>query len=154
MRALLFLLVASLLGCATTSDTSARRNPAEAGLQFKVLSVDVVQLSAPPKSEVHKWYVEKLGISPNKYGSDEWQQFDIPGSSAFAINYSEDEPALLKQRFTVSFKVSDIKAAVKSMQSQGVKFLNVDNPIRESFWGYRATFQDPQGIYLQILEDK
>lgn len=162
-KAIGLIFVALLAGCATgkpkaeqgaSTKNDSRRKLAANDLPFKVIGVDVVQLSAPPKSGIHEWYVEKLGIAPNQYASEEWQQFDFSGSSAFAINYSETEPVLLKQRFVISFKVSDIKAAVTSMTSRGVKFLNPENPIYESFWGYRATFQDPRGIYLQILEDK
>lgn len=148
-------------GCAANKENlaanhgaKANRVVAETNLPFQVLSMDVVQVYAPAKSELHKWYVEKLGLAPNKWGSEAFQQFDLPAGSAFAVNYSEHEEQLKKQRFVVSFKVSDIKAAVKHMSQSGVKFLNPAQPIYESDWGFRASFKDPQGNLLQIIEAK
>ncbi len=53
-------------------------------------------------------------------------------------------------RVMLSFRVDDIEAEYTRLSAQGVRFIRV--PEKESWGGMVATFLDPDGNVLQLLE--
>ena len=62
----------------------------------------------------------------------------------------EDEQALVGRFSGVSFAVADIQVAFRQLQAGGVFFTGA--PERQAWGGWLATFEDPAGNRLQIVQ--
>jgi len=96
------------------------------------------------------FYRDIVGLKPN-IESVEFVVFGDPNAPAFALGtHSEvkgknNDPA----RHMVGFATDDIDAEVSRLKSKGVEF--VDDP--EKFDQVTvATFKDPEGNYVQLLQ--
>ena len=101
------------------------------------------------------WYNETLGLNTS-YDDGHWIEFQTPAaSSRFALDIVGDQPsAVEEQPIIICLRVADIEAAVKSLVERDVTFYNPANPIFDVGPTRVASFQDPQGNWLQLAERK
>ncbi|NHJ46711.1 MAG: hypothetical protein FK733_02875 [Asgard group archaeon] len=123
-----------------------------------IIGIDVVFIHVKNPEKMTKWYVEKLGLeigfsTPDK----DWQEFSLDENrptTRFALDYGGPDPSKVEQQpIMISFKVENIFDAIKYLGLKGVKFLGKDI-ISDVGPTLVATFQDPEGNYLQISQRK
>jgi extradiol dioxygenase family protein len=117
--------------------------------------IDIVFLHARNSKATAKWYRETLGLSIAFQTPDlSWQEFDMLGgpSARFAIEQASGDMSEVElQKIMISFRVNDIKAAVRSLEEKGVTFYG--NPkIREEGKSLYATLRDPEDNWIQLSQ--
>lgn len=119
-----------------------------------ILGIDVVFLHVKEPVKMAQWYKEKLGLdisyrSPN----NDWQEFtfnDNNITTRFALDYKGKKPSPIEQQpIMLSFLVDDIEIAVEKLELKGIEFIG-KNKIVNIDSSLVATFQDPEGNYLQL----
>ena len=110
--------------------------------------------SKNPK-KLQEWYVENLGLKPDKAGYIyfKWADLDTPGYTLWAP-FPEDtkyfEPS--KAEFMINFVVSDIDQFVEVLRGKGV---DVDKRgIEDTEQGKFAWCMDPEGNRIELWEPK
>ena len=97
--------------------------------------------------EMGKFYKEILGCTQDENGL-----WDLGGLKLGFDRHSQAaEKALEPFRCMVTLTVDDINKTVKELQAKGVKFIRM--PGQEFWGGWFATFQDPDGNYLQLFQN-
>jgi len=119
-----------------------------------ILGVDVVFLHTPHQ-QLREWYQDKLQLKPG-YGDDHWQEFSMPQGSRFALDFTGYPRSMIeKQAVMISFQVADIHEAVALLQERAVRFAETpDGVVFDAGPSLVATFQDPDGNWLQISQRK
>jgi hypothetical protein len=119
-----------------------------------IKGIDVVFIHTPHK-ELGDWYAKTLGLDPG-YRDEHWREFAVENGSRFALDFTSYPKSVVeKQPIMVSFKVDDIHAAVEDLSSKGVKFYpSKEETIFDVGPGFVATFQDPDGNWLQLSQPK
>lgn len=100
-----------------------------------------------------QFYQEVLGLTPS-FGGDDGAEFQVGPVRVGLWQHSEIHgPARDPDRIIMNFLVDDCAAVYESLRSKGVEFIK--SPTDEQ-WGSRvarlATFRDPDGNLLQLLE--
>ena len=116
--------------------------------------IDVVFIHSD-NPELADWYREKLELN-TIYNDGHWIEFMIPkDSSRFAIDIVPDQPSLIEQQpIIISLRVNDIYTAVNTLINRGVAFYHSESPIFDVGPTLTASFQDPQGNWLQLSQRK
>jgi len=123
-----------------------------------ILGIDVVFIHVKNPEMMTKWYQEKLGIdigysTPNL----DWQEFNLPEKrlpARFALDYSGPNPSKIEQQpIIISFRVADIYKAVAELEGRGIEFTGTEK-VFDVGPTFVATFQDPEGNYLQLSQRK
>ncbi len=119
-----------------------------------IKGIDVVFIHTPHK-ELGDWYTKILGLEPG-FHDGHWQEFVIENGSRFALDFtSYPQSVIEKQSIMVSFVVDDINVAVEHFSSTGVKFYPTkEETIFDVGPAFVATFQDPDGNWLQLSQTK
>jgi len=123
-----------------------------------ILGIDVVFIHVKDSELMAKWYQEKLGLDIKNTTTDlSWQEFALSENQAptrFALDYGGPNPSLIEQQpIIISFKVADIYKAVNELEKRGVIFSG-SQKVLDVGPTLVATFQDPEGNYLQISQRK
>ena len=123
-----------------------------------IKGIDVVFIHVKNPELMAKWYREKLGLEIGFSTPDKgWQEFYLNENrpvTRFALDYGRgDLSPIEKQPIIISFKVEHIEIAVKKLEKKGLVFLG-ENKITDVGTSLVATFQDPEGNYLQISQRK
>jgi predicted enzyme related to lactoylglutathione lyase len=123
-----------------------------------IKGIDVVFIHAKNPDLMVKWYEEKLGLKIGFSTPDKgWQEFELDDKRSvtrFALDYCGADPSPIeKQPIIISFKVEYIEIAVKKLEKKGVEFIG-KNKITDVGSSLIATFQDPEGNYLQLSQRK
>ncbi len=108
--------------------------------------------SKNPK-ELQQWYVENLGLKPDKEGYIYfmWDDLRVPGYTLWApfpadTKYFQPSPAA----YMINFVVSEIDQFVEELRSKGV---DVDERgIEETEQGKFAWCMDPEGNQIELWE--
>lgn len=103
------------------------------------------------------FYRDVLGSAP-AYESTHWTSFRV-GSGTFALHWTEGSPVPPVPRdphgphagATVTLRVEDCHKAFEALKRRGVKFLS---GVEEQPWGDLATFEDPDGNVLKLMQPK
>lgn len=108
--------------------------------------------SEHPSRLVH-FYQEVLGLTP-VFGGEDGAEFRLGGVRIGLWQHSAIRgPARDPDRIILNFLVDDCGAAYQALSSKGVAFIK---PPTDEDWGGRvvrlATFRDPDGNLLQLLE--
>ena len=96
------------------------------------------------------FYGKVLGLSPHSVKSDfvayKW------GNTKFSIGQHSEISGESKDpyRIMLNFDVSDIKLLCQKLTGKGVRFIR--KPEREHWGGVVATFNDPDGNIIQLLQ--
>ncbi|MFX1252848.1 MAG: VOC family protein [Promethearchaeota archaeon] len=123
-----------------------------------IIGIDVVFLHIRNPKMMVRWYKEKLGLEIGFQTPDlSWQEFDLPPTrppTRFALDYPASDLSIVeKQPIVISFKVLNIYKVVTELKAKGIKFFGspVIQDVGPSLY---ATFQDPEGNWLQISQRK
>ena len=125
-------------------------------MRFLILGIDVIYLHARDAETTSRWYEEVLGLKVKFKTPDHgWQEFDFEEtpSTRFAIESAPilDASPVEQQGIMISFRVGDVDQAVDILEKKGVEFFG--NPkIKEEGVSRFATFQDPEGNWLQLSQ--
>ncbi len=103
-----------------------------------------------------KWYEEVLGFKVKfKTSDNNWQEYDFQRSPStrFAVEDAPllDTSAVEQQGIMISFRVNDVEKAVYELEKLGVEFFGTPK-IREEGVSRFATFQDPEGNWIQLSQ--
>ena len=101
--------------------------------------------------EMVRFYQDVLGLSLHSHHGD-FVAFELrPGVRLNLGRHNQVHgKAQDPYRIMVHLKVDDIHAVATRLKDQGAVFLR--DPEQESWGGWVATFQDPDGNILQLLE--
>lgn len=108
-----------------------------------------INLTSEQPEALTTWYREVLELEQSDFG--EWA-FKV-GESAYIVIDGHSETvgrAQEPQRVLINFVVADIDADYRRLQVKGVEFIR--QPEREPWGASIATFLDPDGNYLQLIE--
>ena len=101
-----------------------------------------------------QWYIEKLRLVPD-FGSEEmrWQEFCAGDSkTTVSINQIPKKPKKApRKQATIVFRCDNIQQTVAELKKKGVKFsggIVDEGPV------LIATFSDPEGNVMQVVEAK
>lgn len=96
------------------------------------------------------FYLETLGLTPrgekDGFINFEWGEFRL----SVSVHHGVEGPARDPLRIMLNFSVEDIHAAHARLASRGVAFSRP--PEQEPWGGWVATFTDPDGNTLQLLQ--
>jgi len=120
-----------------------------------ILGIDVVYLHVFDSETLGNWYSEILGLNLKvKTANNGWREYDLGESppTRFAIEaIGMPISNVEKQPIMISFRVDDIKATIKVLETKGVNFFGSPKIKKEGF-SHFATFQDPAGNWLQLSQ--
>ncbi len=108
-----------------------------------------INLTSEQPEVLTNWYGSVLELPRSDFG--EWA-FKV-GESAYVVIDGHSETvgrAKEPQRVLINFVVDDVAAEHQRLVAAGVEF--VREPQREPWGATIATFLDPDGNYLQLLE--
>ncbi len=103
-------------------------------------------ISTADKGRMIRFYHEVLGIPLNQAGKLESRGIIIHPARHEQIHQPPTEP----YRIMITFDVVDIHQAASELAERGVVFTRP--PELEWWGGWIATFLDPDGNYLQLLQ--
>ena len=108
-----------------------------------------------PHKELSQWYEKVLGLKKN-YSDDHWHDFVLDDGSRLGLDFTSFPRSVVeKQPIVISFKVDDIHKVVEKLGSRGVKFYpSLEKTIFDAGPTLVATFQDPDGNWVQLSQDK
>lgn len=96
------------------------------------------------------FYRDVLGLAPHSVRADgaqfKWGAIRLTLASHSIVHGANSEPF----RIMINLLVTDIHAVADRLRSKGVSFIRP--PSRER-WGWLATFHDPDGNTLQLLQN-
>ena len=123
-----------------------------------ILGVDVVFIHVKNPEKMARWYQEKLGLNINfRTPDNSWQEFSFKEEKAptrFALDYYGTNPSIIEQQpIVISFKVANIYKTIQKLENKGVVFIGSEK-VQDVGPTLIATFQDPEGNYLQISQRK
>jgi predicted enzyme related to lactoylglutathione lyase len=110
------------------------------------LQLSSVIIATHDKARLKLFYHDVLGIPFNAQGKLESAGVVIHPALHSAVHGSPAEP----HRVMLTFAVEDIHAAAAELRDKGVAF--VREPEQEHWGGWLATFRDPDGNYLQLIQ--
>jgi predicted enzyme related to lactoylglutathione lyase len=119
-----------------------------------IKGIDVVFIHSP-NSDLGNWYSQVFGLSKG-YWDQHWQELQTSIGSRFAIDITSSFPSdIEKQHVIISFLVDDIQQAVNKLVEKGVKFYpSREKTIFDAGSSLVATFQDPDGNWMQLSQKK
>ena len=103
------------------------------------------------------WYEKNLGLQKmERYPG--WQEFKMPSGSRFGIDFIKyPSSTVQRQPIVISFLVDDIHKTVDELASKGVRFYP-DNDKTKTIFDVGptlvATFEDPEGNFVQLSQQK
>ncbi len=95
---------------------------------------------------LRSFYSAALGVTPEDQG--DWQPFELAGGS-FALHGVPSGAGRDLQRFSVSFEVDDIDAAIARCVSAGATIIE---GIVDQEFGRIATLEDPDGRRFDVIQ--
>ncbi len=110
------------------------------------LQLSSVIIATHDKARLKTFYHEVLEIPYNAQGKLESAGVIIHPALHSQVHGPPAEPF----RVMLTFEVADIHAAAAELQARGVTFTRL--PEREHWGGWLATFLDPDGNYLQLIQ--
>lgn len=111
--------------------------------------------TAPDRyAAMRRFYLETLGLEPRRdrdgHLSVAWGAPPDDVRFIVAAHHEVDGPTHEPLRIMLNLLVRDIHATAQRLQAGGVTFSR--RPEQESWGGWIATFQDPDGNTLQLLQ--
>jgi predicted enzyme related to lactoylglutathione lyase len=118
----------------------------ERGRPMTSLQLGSVIIATQDKARLKTFYHEVLGIPYNAQGKLESGGVIIHPALHSEVHGPPAEP----HRVMLTFEVAEIHTAATDLQARGVAFVRL--PERENWGGWLATFLDPDGNYLQLIQ--
>jgi predicted enzyme related to lactoylglutathione lyase len=119
------------------------------------MNLSAVRVFVRDAAEAKTFYAERLGLKATLADLDHGVCiFDSGGTQLIVETVSDEAPAdeqTLVGRFTgLSFAVDNIAVKHRDLLARGVEF---SGPPEQQYWGgWLATFKDPSGNELQIVQ--
>lgn len=118
------------------------------------MKLSALRLFVHELASARRFYEAALGLRVQHAGSD-CCTFDLGGNVSLVLervgpDAAEDDQALVGRFSGVSFAVADIQVAYRQLQAGGVFFSGA--PEHQAWGGWLATFEDPAGNQLQIVQ--
>jgi glyoxylase I family protein len=116
----------------------------------KVTGVGGLFFRARDPGSLAKWYQQHLGVVPVPMSYEEQPWYQEKGPTAFAP-FPQDTTYFgdMKQSWMVNFRVSNLKAMVKQLQSAGITVvIDPENYPNGKF----ARLHDPEGNPIELWE--
>lgn len=121
-----------------------------------IIGIDVVFVHARASAKMVEWYRDKLGIELG-YSDSDWSEFVFDlgrPPTRFAIEaVGDDSSEAETQRIMISFRVTDVKEAVDTLEKKGIQFYGTPK-IRDEGPSLFATLRDPEGNWIQLSQRK
>jgi metallothiol transferase len=96
------------------------------------------------------FYQHKIGLKI-KFQNEDWIEFDL-GQTSFAIlKRPVEKGAVVSQKTRIMFETDDIETFYKIGVESGIKFIG---QIRNESYGKLLTFEDPDGHWLEVFQNK
>jgi len=107
------------------------------------------------RRETVAWYRDVLGLDLLR-DDGHWAEFAASDAVRFALDRPEGaQSEVERQAVVLSFRVEDIQEAVETLQSRGVRFFEgCAGIVRDVGPSLVATFEDPEGHWLQLSQRK
>jgi uncharacterized glyoxalase superfamily protein PhnB len=121
-------------------------------------SIDVVFIHTRNPKKLAQWYEEKLEMKISFSTPDyNWQEFTTKHTdepTRFAIDFpGENASGVGTQSIVISFKVTNLKQAVKELENKGIKFYGTPK-IMDTGKTLFSTLRDPEGNWIQLSQRK
>lgn len=146
----------NLIGCASNSVHPARAPNGAPSTGRLIKGISVAYIHTPNK-KLADWYEKTLGLQKG-YGDQTWQEFEMERGSRFALDFiGYPSSTVQKQSIMISFEVENIQKAVNELAAKGVRFFPDNDKSKTIFDAgetYVATFEDPDGNFVQISQMK
>lgn len=110
------------------------------------LTLSSVIIATADKQRLRAFYHDVLGIPFNAEGKLESAGIVIHPALHSAVQGPPAEP----HRVMLTFAVTDIQQAAAGLLAHGVEFTRL--PEQEHWGGWLATFRDPDGNFLQLIQ--
>lgn len=120
--------------------------------------IDVVFIHVRNPTKMAKWYKEMLEIEMDHAEPDlSWQEFELDHKqrpTRFALDFGgESQSEVERQPIMISFGVDDLYTVVESLEDKGIEFYG-ESKIMDVGPSLFATFQDPEGNWIQLSQRK
>jgi catechol 2,3-dioxygenase-like lactoylglutathione lyase family enzyme len=115
-----------------------------------VMQLDAVRIWVNDLPQAVHFYRDLLGWHFDSGASSEWAAVFRDSAIDVVVEPAGDEPELAGRFTGLSFRVEDIAQAYSTLRSAGVAF--TEAPERQFWGGITASFTDPSGNQLQIVE--
>lgn len=102
-------------------------------------------LGSPDPQRLRDWYQRAFGATSNQFGFLNLGGFGVLPDQRADVAAQNDEPG----RFVLNLDVPDAKAAVAQVDRAGTRWIT---PLEQRDAGWFATFTDPDGNYLQVIQ--
>ncbi len=116
---------------------------------MEISGVDTVFVKVIDLDVATDWYSDILGIRPGpRYG--DWQVLDVGGPVTFGLHRFDAVPDAVNA--VVALKVGDLDEAIRTLSESGVE--SIDGEVTDTGYKRFATFADPDGNHIQLIETK
>jgi predicted enzyme related to lactoylglutathione lyase len=102
-------------------------------------------LGSPDPQRLRDWYQQAFGATSNQFGFLDLGGFGVMPDQRADVAAENGEPG----RFVLNLDVPDAKAAVAQVERAGTSWIT---PLEQRDAGWFATFTDPDGNYLQLIQ--
>ncbi|EKD99606.1 MAG: Glyoxalase/bleomycin resistance protein/dioxygenase [uncultured bacterium] len=114
---------------------------------MKIKGYTIIYATKDNDEAMGKFYTEVLGCTKDETTG----MYNLNGMLVGFDRHSKAaEKALEPFRCMITLEVEDINNSVEELESKGVKFIRM--PGQEFWGGWFATFEDPDGNYLQLFQ--
>ena len=105
-------------------------------------------------AKMHDFYVDTVGLVPSSDGrmrvAFDWKSGDLRTRLILSTHDGVDGMTGDPYRIMINFQVDDIRAVAKRLTGAGLDFIRP--PSQEAWGGWIATFDDPDGNLIQLLQ--
>lgn len=105
-------------------------------------------------AKMHDFYVDTVGLVPSSDGrmrvAFDWKSGDLRTRLILSTHDGVDGMTGDPYRIMINFQVDDIRAVAKRLTGAGLDFIR--QPSQEAWGGWIATFDDPDGNLIQLLQ--
>ncbi|MGI8415338.1 MAG: VOC family protein, partial [Nakamurella sp.] len=108
-------------------------------------TLDSLLLGSADPARLRDWYEKAFGVAVNAFGFHDFGGFGLMPDHRDDVAASAADPG----RVILNFDVPDAKAAVERIEQAGTTWIM---PLTDNPGGKFATFTDPDGNYLQVIE--
>jgi predicted enzyme related to lactoylglutathione lyase len=120
----------------------------------KVTGIGGIFFKCKDSKKTMEWYSKNLGFKTDEYGSSfMWNKIGEPEKKGFTLwapfKESTDYFKPSGKEFMINFRVENLDELVKSLKSDGVKFLD---EIETFEYGKFVHLLDPDGVKIELWE--
>ena len=115
---------------------------------MKLEQLDHFGIEVNQLAEAERFYTEVLGLTVRRRDGDNWTEFEA-GPVRFAVHAVVEGHPVQPGGGTAVFEVADVDEARRILEERGVEF---GHSADVAGYARYATFQDPDGNTIQVIE--